>query len=361
MAENQLVLVGSHKDLKKIIDQPDWIAKYAATLGGQELAKKFAACVLNAVAKVPALQFCTQLSFFRAVMQAAECALMPNTPLQHACIIPYGKDATFQIMYQGLIELAYRSNRISSIYAYNVYSEDDFEYQFGTSPYIKHLPAKKNKGDLLAVYAVVKLKGAVDPVFIVLDKTEVYDQHRAHSKSWQSIDKRKYSPWATQEPAMFLKSAIIVLSKFLPHCPDLQTAVNQAEEAEYDIEKEPKDTLKEMFKPQSAEPPEAAEFTDDTPPPESDPLPDPADEYRPGSQYYLLKEIKKVKDALKKATGTDDAYYAEIAGYQIEEAGTLRPCKKSKEITPDFRKILLEKLQQILIEAKAEKPKETLL
>ena len=58
----------------------------------------------------------------------------------------------------------------------------------------------------------------------------------------------------------------------------------------------------------------------------------------------LAHEIKKVKDALKKATGTDDAYYAEIAGYQIEEAGALRPCKKSKEITPDFRKILLEKL-----------------
>jgi len=92
-----------------------------------------------------------------------------------------------------------------------------------------------------------------------------------------------------------------------------------------------------------------------------DPLPDPADEYRPGSLYYLLKEIKRVKDALKKATGTDDAYYAEIAGYQIEEAGALRPCKKSKEITPDFRKILLEKLQQILAEAKAEKPQDTLV
>ncbi len=179
----------------------------------------------------PKLAECTPASFLGALFQSAQLGLEPNVEGQ-AYIIPYenskkvGKDwittkeAQFQIGYKGYVELFYRHESASSLDMQTVRENDVFEYEYGTNPRLKHCPILKERGEVIAYYAVAHLKNGGN-LFQVMSKEECMKHGQAHSKCFTSSS----SPWVKDPDAMCKKTVLIQLMKLLPKSVEIQKAL----------------------------------------------------------------------------------------------------------------------------------------
>ena len=181
--------------------------------------KEFFVSAINAIKKTPKLLECTPASLFGSILLAAEMGLKFNTPEGFCYILPYGKEAQFQMGYKGIVEILYRSPRVVSVDAEAVYENDEFDYALGTGKFIKHKPLMEgDRGKLKCVYAVVKLKDNDEPIFKVVHKSEL-----EKIKSLSKAAKSQYSPYTNGTDifnTMEAKAAIKLVSKYLPKGTD---------------------------------------------------------------------------------------------------------------------------------------------
>ena len=123
--------------------------------------ERFTRMALSALNNTPRLKECTPMSFIAALMNAAQLGLEPNTPLGQAYLIPYKNKGTlecqFQLGYKGMIDLAYRNDRMQSIEAHTIYENDEFYYELGLDARLKHIPTWDDRGDIRGFYAIFKL------------------------------------------------------------------------------------------------------------------------------------------------------------------------------------------------------------
>ena len=169
-----------------------------------------------AIADKPALKNCSRLSMLRAVVTCVTLGLEPNGPMGHAWLIPYGNECKFQLGYQGLKELAYRSNRIDNIIAEPVFEGEAFHHIKGFIPRIDHEPRydiDRTEHTLKFVYAYAYLKGSDRPLYVVIPKDEL-DTYRARSKAGNS------GSWGSDPVKMYLKTGLIQVCKMTPQSAD---------------------------------------------------------------------------------------------------------------------------------------------
>ena len=182
---------------------------------------RFTRMATTAVTMNPKLGKVTPSSFIGAMLQAAALGLEPNTPLGQAYLIPYDRsvktddgrwikipEAQFQIGYRGMIELAHRSGEFKSIEAHVVYENDDFEYELGLDPKLRHKPAMSNRGEPVWVYAVYKLQSG-GYGFEVMSKDDINEHRKKYSKAQKS-------PWDTAWEGMAKKTVIKQALKYAP-------------------------------------------------------------------------------------------------------------------------------------------------
>lgn len=219
--------------------------------------ERFTRIVLTALSSNPKLGQCTPNSFLGAMMQAAQLGVEPNTPLGQAYLIPYRNKGTlecqFQLGYKGLIDLAYRSGAVQSIQAHEVHENDEFEYSYGLDGTIRHKPALKDRGPVIAYYGVWKTKdgGYGYEVMSVDDVISVRDQY---SKAADS----KFSPWATNFDAMAKKTVLKRALKYAPLKTEFARALSQD------------NTIKTTIAPDMVDEPDETNYTDI----EAEPVPD---------------------------------------------------------------------------------------
>lgn len=168
--------------------------------------------------KTPKLRQCSEVSIINAIIEASMLGLDIG---RTAHIIPFGRVAVFIPDYKGFIDLAHRSNRIQAFTFKPVYSQDLFDYEEGTTRFIKHKPCRdEDRGQLVAAYAIVFFKhGGYD--------FEVIERADAMSAKERSPSKNKSdSPWnkPLDEWTMWCKTAVRRLAKRVPQSPDLQRA-----------------------------------------------------------------------------------------------------------------------------------------
>lgn len=202
--------------------------------------ERFTRMVFTALSSTPKLQQCTPQSFLGAMMQAAQLGLEPNTPVGQAYLIPYGNVCQFQLGYKGLLDLAYRSGEIKDIQAHEVHENDEFEYELGLEPKLKHIPAKNNRGTVTMYYAVWHTKtGGYG--FEVMSKDDVLEFAQKKSKSFRN------GPWQTDFDAMAKKTVLKQALKYAPIATDFVKAVATDETVKSHItenmEDEPDETL----------------------------------------------------------------------------------------------------------------------
>lgn len=207
--------------------------------------KEFIITCVNSIKKTPKLLDCKTKSLFGAILLSAELGLKPNTPEGLAYIIPYGKEAQFQIGYKGLIEIALRSPQVKQIMGTAVYENEYYEETESGYKHIKFTgmdinkmqlsneranklltfmdsasvekdiaayreKLEKGKGNVVLVYAVCFVEGKEDPIHTSVTK-DILAKIKELSPSKQSFSGKN-----DVHDMMFVKAAVKKLFKFLP-------------------------------------------------------------------------------------------------------------------------------------------------
>lgn len=183
---------------------------------------------LTAAQTTPRIADCDPTSLVGAVMQAAQFGLSLDTVMGEAYLIPRfnknvgGLVVHFQIGYKGLRKLAKLGDAdVRDIYAYPVFENDFFEYEYGLDPKLTHKPVRKGRGTVQAAYAVAVWKRGSDETadYKRFEVVEPDDIQRAIAAS-DSAKKGSSSPWNTHPEAMHRKTALLRLCGQLPLASD---------------------------------------------------------------------------------------------------------------------------------------------
>ena len=157
-----------------------------------------------------------------ALLTSAQLGLECNTPLGQAYLIPFRNkgvlETQFQLGYQGLIDLCYRTGQYKKIVARIVYEGDDFDYSYGLEEKLIHRPREKTDKPIY-VYGLYELKNGAS-AFEVMSWEAVMNHAKKYS---QSVKNGYTSPWTTDPESMAKKT---VLKKVLKYAPK---AVENAE------------------------------------------------------------------------------------------------------------------------------------
>ena len=86
------------------------------------------------------LKCCSHRSMVNAFYKCCEYGLDPASSLGHAWLVPYKGNIDLQIGYRGWLKLLFNSPLVSNVYSYPVYEDDEFSYELGMNPNIKHIP-----------------------------------------------------------------------------------------------------------------------------------------------------------------------------------------------------------------------------
>jgi recombination protein RecT len=153
--------------------------------------------------------------FLSSLLDAARLGLEPGTEQYY--LTPRKVKGQLEILgivgYQGYIELMYRAGAISSVVAECVHSNDTFTYQPGVHERPLHEIDwdAENRGTLRLVYAYAVMGDGATSKVVVLNRAAI-EKIKASAQGANS----DYSPWRTHEAAMWLKSAVRQLAKWVP-------------------------------------------------------------------------------------------------------------------------------------------------
>lgn len=182
--------------------------------------------VMGEIRKNENLQKCTINSLGASIMRAAEVGLEPSSTLGHAYLMPFMNskkvgnkwekvwEAELVIGYKGYIVLAARNG--IKIYASEICANDQYDYEEGTQPYLKHKRALSNRGNVIAYYAAAVDKEGTTR-FSLLGADEVLEHAKKNSKSYDKDKQIFKGPWANHFHSMAKKTAIKDLMTYLPY------------------------------------------------------------------------------------------------------------------------------------------------
>jgi len=160
-------------------------------------------------------------------LTALQLGLEINTPLGQCYIICYKREISFQMGYQGILELAYRSNKYKRIDAEVVYEGDKFDYEYGLKAFLKHKPCG-NREKPLYVYAFYELVNG-GMTFKVWKWEAVIKHAQSYSKSYNASS----SPWTAKNPetveSMGKKTLLIAVLKYAPKSVEISQAISADE------------------------------------------------------------------------------------------------------------------------------------
>lgn len=153
--------------------------------------------------------------FLAALLDAARQGLEPGTEQYY--LTPRKVKGKLEILgivgYQGYIELMYRAGAVTSVVAEVVRERDKFTYKPGRDVVPDHdidwdAP---DRGDLKLVYAYAHMRGGATSKVVVLNRAQI-EEVKKNAQGSSS----EYSPWNTNPEAMWLKSAVRSLRKWVP-------------------------------------------------------------------------------------------------------------------------------------------------
>lgn len=175
----------------------------------KEAVSRMIRIVVSAVNQNDHLRKCDQNSLIVAASKALQLGLEVNTTLGQSYIIPYKGQAQFQIGYQGMLDLAYRTGMYLRISAHTVYEDDEFDYELGSKMEISHKPAKVFRKNQRAThyYAILRTVNGGE-MFEVMSKEEMEEHRYKYAKS--------SSIWDNHENAQGQKTVLKRLLKYAP-------------------------------------------------------------------------------------------------------------------------------------------------
>ncbi len=192
--------------------------------------EKFQRVALTAVNQNPGLvaQNVDRKSLFLACVAAAQDGLFPDG--REAALVVFGGKVQYMPMIGGIRKRMRNSGDVLSAEAHVVRENDKFAYVLGDNPRIEHEPALKNRGDEIAVYAIIRLKNG-EILREVMSKEEI-EKVRGISRA------SKNGPWVTWWGEMARKTVLRRCAKAAPNVADMD-AMFQGDDALADATADP--------------------------------------------------------------------------------------------------------------------------
>ena len=160
----------------------------------------FVTSLLSLVKSTPQLAAADPKTILSAAMTAATLKLPISPNLGFAYIIPYGKEAQFQMGYKGYIQLAMRTGQYKTINAAVVYEGQIEDIDFVTGEIIR---GKKKSDKVVGYVAYFELiNGFSKTIYMTTE-----DMLR-HAQTFSKSFSRSSSVWKTNFDAMGLKTVI---------------------------------------------------------------------------------------------------------------------------------------------------------
>lgn len=209
----------SHKDF---FNAPAVKAKFQEVLKGKE--NEFVASLLSVVTNNNLLVKASNESIMTAAMKAAVLNLPIEPSLGQAYIVPYGREAQFQLGYKGLIQLAQRSGKYKSINSGVAYKAQFISY----NPLFEELEIDftQPQDEVIGYFAAFKLLNGFEKV-TYWTKEQAYAHGKRFSKSFNN------GPWKSDFDAMAQKTLLKqIISKYGPLSIEMEQAIVADNETE---------------------------------------------------------------------------------------------------------------------------------
>jgi recombination protein RecT len=177
------------------------------------------------------LQTCDPKTILSAAGIAATLDLPINPNLGFAYVIPYGKEAQFQMGYKGFIQLAMRSGQYKLMNASEVYEGELVTRNRITGEFTFDFEAKVSD-KIIGYCAYIQLVNGFEK-YLYMTVEDVEKHAKKYSQTYKSAKEyiREKSKWTTDFNAMALKTVIkLLISKYGILSIDMQTAI-QADQA----------------------------------------------------------------------------------------------------------------------------------
>jgi recombination protein RecT len=199
-------------------------AQIEAALPRHMTPDRMARVALTALRMNPKLFRSTQDSFFGSIITASQLGLEPGVNGQ-CYLVPYDNKrsgltiCTLIPGWRGYMDLLSRTGRAGA-WTGAVYDEDEFDYEYGSKPYIHHKPGKWS-GDPKALeftYSVGRVNGAEWPIIEVWDIDRAKAQRDRNNKVGDSH--YSYTHWEMYARKLPLLQVI----KYLPSSVEMASA-----------------------------------------------------------------------------------------------------------------------------------------
>lgn len=178
-------------------------------------------------AALPSLRRCTPASLLQSLLTCARFGLVPDG--RHAVIKAEGKLAVFVPMYQGYVELMYRSGRVGSVHVGLIYEGDEWSFE-PTAPApldFTHRPRvdlpKKQRGVPILAYAFCWMTSGARSQVVMLSREDAEAIRDEYSAAYRRAEEsgKADSFWHTDFDWMWSKSALRRLHKVVPMSAEL--------------------------------------------------------------------------------------------------------------------------------------------
>ena len=181
----------------------------------------FIASVISVVGSDANLQKCNPMSVALAAYKAVPLNLPIEQNMGYAAVIPYGSNASFQIMRNGWVELAMRTGQVKHIANEVVYEGELVKRNRFTDTY-EFDESKRTSNKVIGFMAYIQLINGFEKTIYWSD-AEV----KAHALKYSQAYKKGYGPWKDAYEAMALKTVLKrLIVKYCPKSTELQNAIN---------------------------------------------------------------------------------------------------------------------------------------
>jgi recombination protein RecT len=191
------------------------ITKLLAGTGVNE--ETFGAQIANALRAVPELWECTPETVLGAALRCAQLGMAPNDGTNRTWILPYKRQATFQLGYGGVMELARRAVPGLRFDGRPVFPNDEFALDWGKAEPLTHKPSfslQTDRGGQAYAWYVRAIYPDGSVQVHALDREGV-EYHRSFSKQPDGL------MWTKSYDSAALKSVVMDMKRWLPSSAQL--------------------------------------------------------------------------------------------------------------------------------------------
>lgn len=191
----------------------------------EKQAPTFALTAMVTIRKSKALMRCDKDSLLTALIQAAHFGLLPDG--KQSALVPYGNEARFMPMVEGLTDMMYRSGAVLAVRRGLIHENDDWDITPSAPPpndFRFRPDLLSERGEPVLAYAFCWMRGGGRSELITFNRAEVEKHRDRFSKAYQQAESngRRNSTWHEHFERMWQKTPVRRLATEVPTSPEMR-------------------------------------------------------------------------------------------------------------------------------------------